>query len=157
MGNMTVAGTGHGLLGPAQGGFNPAMAGPRPGMDDPNALTPAMRPEPIPRNEDGPGYGRPDANRMGAKPKPMAAPAQPGPGQLQLSPANGGGMANVPMPPNSADRPKAEGPWGANPFKAAWADGVQGGSWGAPDDRFVGAFANAAMPAQRGLLWPFSN
>lgn len=35
------------------------------------------------------------------------------------------------------------GPWGENPTQAAWAGGVQGGNYGAPDDRFVGAFANA--------------
>lgn len=148
MGNMTVAGTGYGLLGPAQGGFNPAMAGPRPGMDDPNALTPAYRPDPTnDPNALTPALpGKP--NRMGAKPTPPQKP--------MFDPANNGKPMNVPLPPQRPDAAKP-GPWGADPFKAAWADGVQGGGWGAPDDRYVGAFANANMPAQKGLLWPFSN
>lgn len=135
MGNMMVAGTGNGLLGAPATGFNSAFAGPAPGMDDPNAMTPAMRPDPG------------QAQRF----RPMPG-AQGGGGR---APANSGKPANVPLPPNSADRPKP-GPWGPNPMEAAWAGGVQGGSWGAPDDRYTGAFANAAMPPQRGLLWPFS-
>lgn len=107
--------------------------------EGPGYMRPPMM-DAIPRNEDGPGYGRPaNPNAMRQKPMGNAAP-QP---------------ANVPLPPRRPDDLKPQGPWGANPFKAAWADGVQGGSWGAPDDRFVGAFANAAMPPQRGLLWPF--
>lgn len=150
MGNMMVAGTGNGLLGAPATGFNPAFAGPAPGMDDPNAMTPAMRINPT----DDPNALTPALPAKRPAAKPMAAAPKPPAGRLNLSQANGGGTAPIPTPPTG--RPGTEGPWGPNPTKAAWADGVQGGSWGAPDDRFVGAFANAAMPAQRGLLWPFS-
>lgn len=116
-------------------------------------LAPPMNIEPgqhSERAEAGPGYGRPQPDPGQAQRfRPMpAAPVKPM-GNAAPQPAN------VPLPPRRPDDLKPQGPWGPNPGKAAWADGVQGGSWGAPDDRFVGAFANAAMPPQRGLLWPF--
>lgn len=106
------------------------------------------------RQPDNPGDAQrfrpmPSANTGNAK--PMAPPQKP-----MFDPANNGKPMDVPLPPQRPDAAKP-GPWGADPFKAAWADGVQGGGWGAPDDRYVGAFANATMPAQKGLLWPFSN
>lgn len=56
----------------------------------------------------------------------------------------------APMPPRRSDvlgttgGESAASSYGGNPFRAAWSDGLQGGTYGAPDDRYVGAFAQAA-------------
>lgn len=42
--------------------------------------------------------------------------------------------------------PQKPGPWGADPFKPMWGNGPGDGSYGAPNDNLVGAFASASPP-----------